>query len=811
MQSGNAASRRTISWAVFVVAMLLAVVVSGVAAQAAAAIPGECSLERSTTRAVIPCDGEEEPTDTDGDGWVDEADNCALISNPTQADWDSDGRGDACDDADGDGDRDDVDNCRSQPNADQADHDSDGVGDVCDPDAPVSAAFDWTMPARSVDANGDSRLDMPADGPPGGYAPSVFRVNLNACSSTGGDGVTYRWQIAGQPEVTTSSCTRELDLPEGNYSTTLTVRRPSGATGSVTRNLKVLDRLIVVMGDSYGSGEGNPHTPIQYGSSTFEGWVQAWPTWADRRCHRSNHAASARAALALENADPRSSVTYLSRACSGATISEGVIGQYAGVEKHDGDLPAMLPPQVDEVESLISRPGGGEAKIDDLLISVGGNDIGFAPIITKCMEQGDCHLNTETLNYFETKIAGLDELYRQMRLRLDSDLPNTGEIYVTEYPDFTTNAAGARCAIGGDIFVGHDINVNESNWASTQVLGRLNNGLQTEVLAGGDKWNYVGGVAAAFTQLGEFGHGYCVGDPGVRDPNRWVRTFVDSCDLQGPPAGFNFSVYYCHASKTFGQFHPNPQGHQAIANRYVVSLNANPPTVDDVPGGGAGDGGGGDGGGGTGGGDGGGGDGGGGDGDDGGGSGGDGGDGGGGTGGGDGDDGSGGDGDGDGGSGDDGGGGAGDDDTGDTGNTDGTSGGDSVAGGSTPPAPFAALPAPGAGGAMGRDTQAPALSFRGSARQRVLRARALAFSVAPSEACTLTAVARLRRTTLGSLTIGVPAGSKAPVRLRLSAKGLAAMRRALRRRSSATVTLTLGCADAAGNSQAASRTLRVRR
>jgi hypothetical protein len=37
------------------------------------------------------------PTDTDGDGYADSADNCAAVANPDQADGDHDGAGDLCD------------------------------------------------------------------------------------------------------------------------------------------------------------------------------------------------------------------------------------------------------------------------------------------------------------------------------------------------------------------------------------------------------------------------------------------------------------------------------------------------------------------------------------------------------------------------------------------------------------------------------------------------------------------------------------------------------------------------------------------
>jgi hypothetical protein len=69
--------------------------------------------------------------DSDGDGISDDADNCSLASNPGQADFDSDGTGDACDDSDGDSFVDSMDNCPELAN-DQADADQDGTGDACE-------------------------------------------------------------------------------------------------------------------------------------------------------------------------------------------------------------------------------------------------------------------------------------------------------------------------------------------------------------------------------------------------------------------------------------------------------------------------------------------------------------------------------------------------------------------------------------------------------------------------------------------------------------------------------------------------------
>ena len=58
--------------------------------------------------------------DTDEDGIVDDADNCAALANPLQQDTDNDSVGDFCD------------NCADNANPWQEDEDQDAVGDACD-------------------------------------------------------------------------------------------------------------------------------------------------------------------------------------------------------------------------------------------------------------------------------------------------------------------------------------------------------------------------------------------------------------------------------------------------------------------------------------------------------------------------------------------------------------------------------------------------------------------------------------------------------------------------------------------------------
>lgn len=442
------------------------------------------------------------------------------------------------------------------------------------------AEIDWTMPQRARDADGDGIIDVGP--PPGGYTPSSWAVELDACKSQPGHRTiaSYKWEVQGLPEQTTTNCKHTVNVPrEQVYPTKLTLTMADGSTVVANRDVKVVDRFIVVMGDSYASGEGNPHVPIQYGA----GFVIAPPVWEDTRCHRSMWASSARAARALELQDPRSSVTYLTKACSGATIAEGILGEYEGIE--DTSSP-KLPPQLQQVRSIV-----GGARIDNLVISIGGNDAGFAKVLADCILPGDCFNNQTLINDHNTSIAGLmTSHYPAMRAAIEH--PTTGlnvdSTFITEYPDFTTDSDGSYCDVmGDDILWPLHISQSESQWASTFVGGNIRNVLTSQVAAAraeGLDWNFVDGVKAAWTVPGQHGHGYCVGSPTEPDANRWVQTFTDSCDIQGPPAGWNniFGVwfYFCHGDKTFGQFHPNKAGHMAIAQRYLASLSGKEPALD---------------------------------------------------------------------------------------------------------------------------------------------------------------------------------------------------------------------------------------
>ncbi len=111
--------------------------------------------------------------DVDGDGFVNDEDNCPQVANPDQEDQDQDGEGAACDpndsppevDTDGDGTGDGTDNCPLIANPQQENLDGDNLGDVCDDDKDgdglpnLDESAQACLDAANSDSDGDSIQD----------------------------------------------------------------------------------------------------------------------------------------------------------------------------------------------------------------------------------------------------------------------------------------------------------------------------------------------------------------------------------------------------------------------------------------------------------------------------------------------------------------------------------------------------------------------------------------------------------------------------------------------------------------------------
>ena len=223
--------------------------------------------------------------------------------------------------------------------------------------------------------------------------------------------------------VTQVDCARpaQLTAPVNvKFSMLARVLDPASASGVLTQISSVYQqvqgRLIAGFGDSYGSGEGNPDYPANYSKSiTLADTARPKPTtlprWLDPACHRSVYSHQQRIAMQLAAENRHSVVSYFGYACSGASIIKVMaeVDTYVDhvepvttgtlrdrrVKNGVGSTVAQADwSQLDHaVRDLCANEdvaGSREplqvcnswrGKPDLILLSVGGNDIGFANVV----------------------------------------------------------------------------------------------------------------------------------------------------------------------------------------------------------------------------------------------------------------------------------------------------------------------------------------------------------------------------------------------------------------------------------------------
>lgn len=151
--------------------------------------------------------------------------------------------------------------------------------------------FDWRMQERfGVDLDGRRVIDRPVpirntrsfvfnvrEGEPIPARPE-FIVEFDAKKGIVGNPVLlrqtnqgariqFRWTVSGNPDagnpvhkrVEVTEPVTQLRLPEGRYRANLQVLAP-GFEGGSQQDIRVRDIVIVALGDSYSSGEGNPES-----------------------------------------------------------------------------------------------------------------------------------------------------------------------------------------------------------------------------------------------------------------------------------------------------------------------------------------------------------------------------------------------------------------------------------------------------------------------------------------------------------------------------------------------------------------------
>jgi hypothetical protein len=356
-------------------------------------------------------------------------------------------------------------------------------------------------------------------------------VDFDACLSTSSAAIaSWAWTIDGAAQPATSDCKLGHDFSQqGTHQVSLKVTDRQGRSATVDHTVEVRDLLVVSIGDSVASGEGDPEKPGAFS-----------PTWTDTRCHRSTLAGPSQAALQLERRDPTTSVTFLSLACSGASVEGpdtahgGLLTPYAGQQPDSSDEPP-LPPQIDVLRDLLRQPDGTYRHIDALFVSIGANDAHFSDVLRSCMYGAPCYTGT-TASDFDTRVAALPQHYADLNAAI-AGLVDPHDVFMTEYFDPTRDSAGAwdLDCVGAPY---SPIDRSEAKWASTYVVPSLNGHVQAAAQQYG--WNYVAGPATGFAE-----HGYCA-------DNRWIVQVGESLSTEGKPDG---------------AFHPNVAGHAFYGER----------------------------------------------------------------------------------------------------------------------------------------------------------------------------------------------------------------------------------------------------
>ncbi|MDQ3327319.1 MAG: hypothetical protein M3506_02190, partial [Chloroflexota bacterium] len=408
-----------------------------------------------------------------------------------------------------------------------------------------------------------------------------FLVHFNGCrtaeerqkSPSGTTINQYRFTIDNVSENGFQRyCKIGKTLAEGAHTVVLDVEDSTGASqGHFEQTINIKDRLIVSIGDSYGSGEGNPDIPRVWAYESVGGQLQrvvkSEAQWVDKRCHRSATAGPAQAALDLEYSDPHSSVTFFSLACSGATINtpdpdkpengSGLLGPYIGAEPGATPNPPMLPPQVDQLKEIVGVKGeAGSRTIDSLVISIGGNDMQFVKIIMECTLSIDCYNVHAIKGRLDARRAELPGRYDDLAVALQT-VP-TDKIYVTEYPNLTLQDSGAFCGTNSTwwnepLMLG--VTQPEVSWMYNNLLVPMNREIMPAAAAR-HGWTFVGGVMNPFGVTGQPpGYGYCANDT-------WLRRSSESVEMQGPN----------NRLETKGLLHPNARGHEVYRSRILPAI-----------------------------------------------------------------------------------------------------------------------------------------------------------------------------------------------------------------------------------------------
>lgn len=327
------------------------------------------------------------------------------------------------------------------------------------------------------------------------------------------------------------------------------------------------DFVILTIGDSVASGEGNPDVSFSPVDSVNEAyWDDPLSDYSSPQqpCHRSSKAGFVEAQQEAQSNNP--AITTINYACSGDNVQQAIDALRAARQ--------ALP------------------RIDVLLISVGANNVdgGFSKIVEGCLLNNPTTPCSEDSSFVQNTSNSINNLssctdvhspscYPNLAKEINCIDPDTGTqepsctdppkqipklVLMTEYFDPTHNQNGEFPTLAGDpicIAGVTALTVDEWKYLYNSVVVPLNQQVDSFPSLASAAGLAAPTYAVTGIQNDFLDHGYCAGDP---IGERWVNNFADA-GIEGDAEGVS---------------HPNAPGQADYESRiYNALVTYNPPAT----------------------------------------------------------------------------------------------------------------------------------------------------------------------------------------------------------------------------------------
>lgn len=329
---------------------------------------------------------------------------------------------------------------------------------------------------------------------------------------------------------------------------------------------------VVSMGDSYISGEagrwqGNSLTTSGSRNGTDRAWTgstydpgRVYGTTAANGCHRSD-SAEVRSATGIASA-------LINLACSGAT-TQNVFRAANGGLSYKGEAP-----QADQL-----APIAASYDVELIVLSIGGNDLGFADIVTKCATDyiiwySYCHDDQQQV--VDAKIDGVmaqvgksvDEIRAVMTAAgyAASDYRIVLQSYPSPIPRAAENryaeSGWSRTDTGGCPFWNRD-----SDWARDSLVPQIANRLKGVAAAKGVQFMDLRDMLQGREVCAKASKQVSSAVPASATTSEWAR-WIDQNETQGPLQENMHPNYYGQLAlgRCLSLIHARPSGDHSCRN-----------------------------------------------------------------------------------------------------------------------------------------------------------------------------------------------------------------------------------------------------